>query len=101
MKDKKLEIQKEIEKIWPGAKKKLSKVNKDVSRVMKESEKNLSSLYKNIKKNTDILIAKAKREELYYQLGRSVAGALTEKQKKSRKISRIYSQLQQLNKKIR
>lgn len=94
-------VRKEIEKIWPEAKKNISKVNKDLTKLMKKSEKNLSDFYSNVKKKTDLLLLKAKREELYYELGKSLSPLLTSDQLKNKNILRISTEIRQLNKKLR
>lgn len=94
-------IQKEIEKIWPQAQEGISKLNKDVSRLMKKSEKNLTVLYKNVKNKTAELIIKAKREELYYELGKAIMPYLTPDQINNKRISKIYSKIRQLKKELR
>ena len=101
MDDLKDKIQQEIENIWPKAQKNISKINKDVGRLMKESEKNLSGMYTTAKKKTQELIAKAKREELYYELGKCVAPLLTSDQLKNKNILRISSEIRQLGRKLR
>jgi hypothetical protein len=101
MADIKNKIQKEIEKIWPDAQKNLSKINKDVTRVMQEGEKNFNIFYAQAKKKTEEIVMKAKREELYYELGKCVAPLLTSDQLKDKKVLKIYTDIEQLNKKIR
>lgn len=94
-------IQKKIEKMWPQAQEGISKLNKDVSKLMKKSEKNLTSLYKNVKNKTAEVIIKAKREELYYELGRAITPYLTPGQINNKKISKIYLKIRQLKKELR
>jgi len=94
-------IQKEFEKIWPNAKKNITKVNKDLSKLMKKSEKNLIEVYSTVRKRTEAVIMSAKREELYYELGKNVTSLLTSDQLKNKKILDIYSQIQQLSRKLR
>ncbi len=94
-------IQKEIEKIWPQAKKNVTKINKDVIRLLKKSEKSLIDTYSNAKKKTEELIFKARREELYYELGKGVAPLLTSDQLKNKNILKISTQIRYLNKKLR
>jgi predicted transcriptional regulator len=94
-------IQKEFEKIWPKAKKNITKVNKDLTKLMKRSEKNLIDVYSNVKKKTEAVIMRAKREELYYELGKNVTPLLTSDQLKNKNVLEIYSQIQQLSKKLR
>ena len=94
-------IQKEIEKIWPQAKKNVTKINKDVLRLLKKSEKSLIDTYSNAKKKTEELIFKARREELYYELGKGVATLLTSDQLKNKNILKISTQIRHLNKKLR
>ncbi|MEK7850095.1 MAG: hypothetical protein AAB213_04715 [Candidatus Omnitrophota bacterium] len=94
-------IQKEFEKIWPQAKKNITKVNKDLSKLIKKSEKNLIDVYSNVKKKTEAVIMRAKREELYYELGKNVTSLLTSDQLKNKNILEIYTQIQQLSKKLR
>lgn len=94
-------IQKEVEKIWPQAKKNISKFNKDASKLLKKSEKDMSLISKKIKTGVNKLVAKAKREELYYELGKAIAPQLTSDQLKNKNIFRIYSDIQTLSKSLR
>jgi hypothetical protein len=101
MADLKNKIQKEIDLIWPEAKKNISRVNKDVIRFVKKSEKNLIAAYDIAQQKTQQLLAKAKREELYYELGKSVAPLLTSDQLKNRNVLRISSEIRELSRKMR
>jgi hypothetical protein len=94
-------IQKEIEKIWPSAQKEVAKINKEASKFLKESEKKITEVYCVAKKKGEELILKARREELYYELGKSVAHLLTSDQLKNKNILRISSEIRQLDKKLR
>ena len=91
----------EIEKNWPKAKKNISKLNKDISKLLKTSEENLVHISKNVQRGTEKLIAKARREELYYELGKTIAPLLTSDQLKNKNVMRIYSQFQQIHKALR
>lgn len=101
MKKTKNSIQKEIEKIWPDAQKNISKINKDAIDLLKKGEKNLLNIYNTTKKKTEEIIYKAKREELYYELGKSVASHLTQEQLKNKKIAYIATEIRKLSTKIR
>ncbi|OIO36091.1 MAG: hypothetical protein AUJ74_03730 [Candidatus Omnitrophica bacterium CG1_02_44_16] len=94
-------IQKKFDKIWPQAKRNITKANKDLVKLMKKSEKNLIDAYSNIKEKTGSVIMRGKREELYYELGKNVATLLTSDQLKNKNILDIYTRIQQLNKKLR
>lgn len=91
----------EIEKNWPKAKKNISKLNKDISKLLKTSEENLVHVSKNVQKGTEKLIAKAKKEELCYELGKAIAPLLTSDQLKNKNVLKIYTEIQQLNKVLR
>ncbi|HAJ56196.1 MAG TPA: hypothetical protein DCL35_00310 [Candidatus Omnitrophica bacterium] len=94
-------IQKEIEKIWPQAKKNITKFNQDAVQLMKKSEKDLAVISKNIKTNVEKLVCKAKREELYYELGKNIAPLLTSDQLKDKNVLKIYTEIQQLSRRLR
>lgn len=94
-------IQKEIEKIWPDAKKNITKVNKDIVKLVKKGEKNIVDIYEVAKKKTKELVLKTKREELHYELGRAIVPLLTSDQLKNKNILKIYTEIQQLGKKLR
>ena len=94
-------IQKEIEKIWPQAKRNILKINKDVTKVIRKGEDDLVAFYKDARKKTEKLVCQAKREELYYELGKSVAPLLTSDQLKNKNILRISTEIQRFNKKLR
>lgn len=100
MKLTKQEIQQEFERIWPQVKKNLSKINKDIIKIAQESEKNLIHISKKVKKNTERMIIKAKREELYYELGKSIAPLLTSDQLKNKKINSINVAIRKLSRKL-
>lgn len=101
MENLKEKIRKEIETAWPEAQKNLANINKDVSRLLKNSEKNLIDFYNQTKKKTQEVIARAKREELYYELGKKVSPLLTSDQLKDKEILRINTEIQKLSKKLR
>lgn len=94
-------IQKEVEKIWPQAKKNISKFNKDASRLLKKSEKDMEVISKKIKTGVDMLVGKAKREELYYELGKAVAAKLTADQLKNKNISRIHKEIRAISRSLK
>ncbi|MFH1690967.1 MAG: hypothetical protein ABIC68_00135 [Candidatus Omnitrophota bacterium] len=101
MKKVKNSIQKEIEKIWPDAQKNISKINKDAIKLLEKGEKNLLAIYNTTKKKTEEIVFKAKREELYYELGKMVASRLTKEQLKNKKIAFIAGEIRKLSNKIR
>ncbi len=101
MKNSKNPIQKEIEKIWPDAQKNISKINKEAIKLLEKGEKNLLNIYNTTKKKTEEIICKAKREELYYELGKLVASRLTQEQLKNHKIAATASEIRKLNNEIR
>ena len=94
-------VRKEVEKIWPEAKKNLQQLNKDATRLFKKTEKNLIEAYTKTKKTTEIVIERAQREKLYYELGKVVAPLLTSDQLKNKNILRLSTEIQHLSKKIR
>lgn len=94
-------IQKEIEKIWPDAQKNITKINKEAIKLLEKGEKNLINIYNTTKKKTEEIICKAKREELYYELGKLVASRLTKEQLKNHKIAATTAEIKKLNSKIR
>ncbi len=101
MEDIKKTIQNEIEKIWPQAKKNISKLSKDTTKLLKKSEKELTIISKKIKTGVEQLVNKAKREELYRELGKYVTPLLTSDQLKNKNVMRIYSEIQQINKNLK
>ena len=101
MENLKEKIQKEIETVWPKAQKNLEKINSNVSKLLKESEKNLIEFYGQAKKKTEKVMALAKREELYYELGKKIAPVLTEDQLKDKDILRISAGIKKFSKKLR
>jgi arginine decarboxylase-like protein len=101
MEDLKNKVQKEIEKIWPEAKKNITKINRNAVKIMQKSEKDLAAISKNIKTGVEKLVYKAKREELYYELGKGIAPLLTSDQLKDKFILKIYTEIQQLSKHLR
>ena len=100
MKTEKNPIHKKIEKIWPNAQKDLSKINKETKKFFRKSEKKIAEVYSGAKKKGEELILKAKREELYYELGKNVVHLLTSDQLKNKNILRIKSEIQHLSRKL-
>ena len=94
-------VRKEVEKIWPQAKKTLQQLNKDAGRMFKKTEKNLIDAYAKTKKTTEEIVQKAQREKLYYELGKAVAPLLTSDQLKNKNILRLSTEIRRLSKKIR
>lgn len=101
MKGPKNPIQKEIERIWPDAQKNISKINKDAIKLLEKGEKNLLNIYNATKKKTEEILCKAKREELYYELGKLIAPRLTQEQLKNQKVAVTAAEIKKLNSKIR
>lgn len=91
----------EIKKIWPEAQKNMTKINKDVSKLLKKSESTIVSASKKFKKSAEIVIFKAKREELYHELGKKIFSSLTSNQLKHKEIFRIASELKKISKSLR
>ncbi|MFH0877593.1 MAG: hypothetical protein V1863_05150 [Candidatus Omnitrophota bacterium] len=94
-------INREIKKFWPKAQKSMAKINRDLTKAIQRGEKDLRKFYKDAKKKTETVVLKARREELYYELGKSVAPLLTSEQSKNKNILRISSDLRLVNKKLR
>lgn len=94
-------IEKEFDRIWPQAQKNIAKINKDVVKLLKKSEENFVSASKTVKKGVEKLVLKARREELYYELGKNIAPLLTSDQLKDKNILRISTGIQQVNKNLR
>jgi len=91
----------EIKRIWPKAQKNMTKINKDVSKLLKKSEATILTASKNFKKSAEIIIFKAKREELYHELGKKIFPFLTSDQLKHKEILKITSELQKISKSLR
>lgn len=94
-------VKKEIEKFWPKAQKGLTKLNQDVLKLMEKSEKDFAHLSKNVQKGVNRIVSGVRREELLYELGKSVLPLLTSDQLKDKKVLKIYTEIQRLNKVIR
>ncbi len=94
-------IVKEFEKAWPEAQKNVSKMNKEVIQLIKKGEKNVIDIYAQAKKKTGQLASMAKREELYYELGKAIAPLLTSDQLKDKNIMKIFTEIQKLSRKLR
>lgn len=101
MKNLKAKIEKEVEKIWPEAKKNLAKANRDLKKLMKSSEKTFAQLLAQTKKKTEEVISRTRREQLYYELGKKIIGLLTSDQLKDKNVLKVYTEIQRLNKKLR
>ncbi|MFB3919534.1 hypothetical protein BU251_03625 [Candidatus Velamenicoccus archaeovorus] len=101
MNDLKKTIQKKIEEVWPDAQKNISKISHKTLKTLKKSEKQLLAIYDKTKKKTEQLILQAKREELYYELGKAMAPLLSSDQLKNKTILKIYSEIQEVNKQLR
>jgi len=101
MNDLKKTIQKKIEEVWPDAQKNISKISHKTLKTLKKSEKQLLAIYDKTKKKTEQLILQAKREELYYELGKAMAPLLSSDQLKNKTILKIYSEIQGVNKQLR
>ncbi len=91
----------EIKRIWPKAQKNILKINKDVSKLLKESETTILMASKKFRKSAEIIIFKAKREELYHELGKRIIPFLTSDQLKQKEILKITSELQKISKSLR
>lgn len=94
-------LQKEFEKFLPEAKESLHRFNKDVQKLVAKSEKGLAEFYAGAKKKTEALLWKAKREELLYELGKAITPLLTSDQLKNKNILRIYSEIRDLDKRLK
>lgn len=94
-------IQKKIEEVWPDARKDISQISRETLKTLKKSEKQLLAIYGKTKKKTEQLILKARREELYYELGKSITPLLSSDQLKNKTILKIYSKIQDVNKQLR
>ena len=101
MDDLKKSIQKKIDSIWPGAQTDISKISRDALKALKKGEKQFTILYAQTKKKTQELVLRAQREELYYELGKTVASLLTSDQLKNKKVLKASTQITQINKKLR
>ncbi len=94
-------IEKEFDRIWPQTQKNIAKINKDVVKLLKKSEESFVSASKTVKKSIEKLVLKAKREELYYELGKNISTFLTSDQLKDKNILRISTEIQRVNKNLR
>jgi len=94
-------VQKKIEEVWPDAQKNISKISRKTLKALKKSEKQLLAIYGKTKKKAEELILQARREELYYELGKAMAPLLSSDQLKNKTILKIYSEIQGINKQLR
>jgi len=94
-------VQKKIEEVWPDAQKNISKISRKTLKTLKKSEKQLLAIYGKTKKKAEQLILQARREELYYELGKVMAPLLSSDQLKNKAILKIYSEIQGINKQLR
>lgn len=93
-------IQKKIQEIWPDAQETISKISKDAAKTLKKSEKQLKAAYEKTRQSAEQLVLKAKREELYYELGKSVAPLLMPVHLKNKKVRELHAQIKNLNKQL-
>ena len=89
---------KEIEKVWPEAKRQVEAVGRDAQKLMKEGEKSVTKFYARVKLAAEDLVDKVCREELYYELGKRVATRLSAEQLQDKQIQEIHAKIQSLNK---
>ncbi len=101
MKDFQSYVRKEIKKFLPQAQKSMAQLNKEAQKLMEKTEKNLLETYAKTKKATEALIFKARREKLYYELGRAVLPVLTAEQLNHKRIAPTLREIKKLNRKIR
>ncbi len=100
MKDFQSYARKEIKKFLPQAQKSMAQLNKETQRLMEKTEKNLLQTYAKTKRATEALIFKARREKLYYELGRAVLSVLTAEQLNHKRIAPTVKEIKKINRKV-
>lgn len=94
---KKKDFGKNIEQIWQQTQKQLRKMANEAMVLTKKGERQLRSLTEKGKIQTEILILKTKREQLYYRVGKLVA---TSRKITNKKILGIRREISSLNRQI-
>ena len=72
-----------------------------MAKLLKKSEHNILTASRHLKKSAERMLFKAKREELYHELGKIIAPLLTSDQLKNKNILKISSEIQKINKSLR
>jgi len=99
MPEKNEDFQKNLTKVWEITQRQLDKMVKEATVLAKKSEVYLRDISGKGKIEAEILISKAKREKLYYDLGKTVA-AVTGKNRK-KKVELLQKELSGLNRNIK
>ncbi|MFH1995416.1 MAG: hypothetical protein ABIJ27_00280 [Candidatus Omnitrophota bacterium] len=92
----KQDFQKNLAKVWEATQKQLNTIVKEATVLAKKSEIYIKDISGKGKIEAEILIAKAKREKIYYELGKVVAG--TGGKSRDKKVAELRKQIADLRK---
>ena len=93
------DFQENLSKIWEMTQSQLTSLAKEASILAKKSEAYIRDISGKGKIEAEILIAKAKREKLYYELGKTMACA-KKSPGKEKKIEQLQRQIATLNREV-
>jgi len=88
-------IIRDLSELWRDIKKEVGGLSVRADKLLNKGEKYLKSASKNIKEKSDTLVMMAKREQLYYNLGKAVADRDT------RKAATLRRKIASISKKIK
>ncbi|MFC1577179.1 hypothetical protein ACFL3N_02445 [Candidatus Omnitrophota bacterium] len=93
------DLQKNLAQVWETTQKQLNTMVKEATVLARKSEAYIRDISGRGKIEAEILIFRARREKLYYELGKAVAGSSGKNREK--KIEEIKGQVSELSKSIK
>ena len=92
---------KEFEKMWKDSKKYLKQASKDTLVLLKKGEKQVAELSGKGKLNFEVMLLKAKKEQIYYSLGKGAVSFLNNKPQVPAKLKKFLRQLSSIDDQIK
>ncbi len=101
VKKKKKDMKHTMSDIWKATKDDFESAMNETSKLIKKGEEHVKSFSEKSKDKLELISAKLKRENLYYQLGKKVSSVSKSKWKDSKTIDKIRSDIVKLSKEIK
>ncbi len=101
VKKKKKDLKDTMADIWKLTRDEFDTAMDETSKLIKKGEEHVKSFSGKSKEKLELISAKLRRENLYYQLGKAVSSTAKAKWKDSKKIDKLRSEIAKLSKEIK
>lgn len=90
-----------VVKLWLRTKRDLENVVNDAGKLIRKGEEQIKEISEKSREKLELMSLKLKRENLYYRLGKTLAGLSRSRWQENKKLQKLISEVKKLEREIR